>query len=217
MLRLLNPGVNPVGGIHFVDPDTQFAYSKPYRNFEELEDHVKQHRDQNKLPPIESFREVWENWVCNEFGMEDKCCPVTADIERSFEQYVQGAKAYVRRLFSKEKFVKAADAEKRAALCIDCNQNLVNIGHRMSQFYTDRFMLHQTGGKRTSLDAKLYTCKVCTCLLRSKVHYPASEIAASITDTELGQLNRLPKSITTGRPIKCWQAQCVEETRGAAK
>lgn len=217
MLQLINPKVGPVGGIRFVDPDTQFAYDRLYRNFEELEAHVTQHRDQNKLPPIEDFRRVWENWICNEPGMEGKCCPVSADIERSFEQYVAGAKAFVRRAFSKNKLASAIDAEKRAARCADCTQNLANIGHRMSQFYTDKFMLHQTGGKRTSLDSRLYTCKICTCLLRSKVHYPAKEVAASLSDTEVGRLSREPKSISTGQPLRCWQLDCVDEVRDSEK
>lgn len=213
MLRLLNPNVGPVGGIRFIDPDTQFQYNKPYQNFEELEAHVKEFRDQNKLPPIEDFRQVWENWICHEFGMEKNCCPVSADVERTFEQYIAGATSYVRRLFSKEKFVKASDSEKRASRCVDCNQNVANIGHRMSQFYTDRFMLHQTGGKRTSQDKKLFTCKICTCLLRSKVHYPAKEVAASLSDTEVGRLAREPRSLTNGQPLRCWQLDCIEEAK----
>lgn len=213
MLRLLNAQVGPVGGIRFIDPDTQFEYSKPYRNFEELEAHVIDHRTQNKLPLIDDFRQVWENWICHQFGMEDKCCPVDSDIERTFEQYIAGAKAYVRRLFSKEKFVTPQDAEKRAAICVDCNQNLVNIGHRMSQFYTDRFMLHQTGGKKTPLDDKLHTCKICTCLLRSKVHYPAKEVAESLSDTEIGRLSREPRSLKNGQKLRCWQLDALEESR----
>lgn len=213
MLRLLNPNVGPVGGIRFVDPDTKFEYNKPYRTFEDLAAHVKQYRDQNKLLPIEEFRAVWENWICHEFEMEKNCCVVSADIERTFEQYIAGAKAYVRRLFSKEKFVSKEIADRRAGICVDCTQNLHNIGHRMSQFYTDRFMLHQTGGKRTKHDDKLFTCKICTCLLRSKVHYPIKEVAESLSDTEVGRLNREPRSISTGQKLQCWQSVAVEEAR----
>jgi len=213
MLRLKSPHIGPVGGIRFVDPDTKFEYNKEYKTVEELEAHVKEHRDQNKLPPIEDFRQVWENWICYEFEMDAKCCPVAEDIKRSFEQYAAGAKAYVRRLLSKEKFVKQDVAEKRAATCVDCNQNLANIGHRMSQFYTDRFMRHQVGNRFTSLDKQLYTCKICTCLIRSKVHYPSKEVAESLSDTEVGRLTREPRSLSNGQKLRCWQSECVEEAR----
>lgn len=213
MLRLLNPANGPVGGYRFIDPDTNFVYSKAYKTFDELAAHVKVYRDQNKLLPIESFREVWENWICNQFGMEGKCCPVEADIQRSFEQYISGAKAYVRKLISNEKFVSKETAERRAATCVDCNQNLANIGHRMSQFYTDKFMMHQTGGKRTSHDDKLFTCKLCTCLIRSKIHYPSREIAASLTDTDIGRMSREPKSLRNGQPLRCWQLLALEESK----
>lgn len=213
MLRLLTPQVNPVGGLRFVDPDTQYQYNKPYRSFEDLETHVQSHRKQNKLPPIDDFRKVWEHWICHQFGMETKCCEVTADISRTFEQYIQGAKAYVRRMQSSEELVSKETAEKRAATCIDCDQNLVNIGHRMSQFYTDRYMKHQVGKSKTDYDKKLFTCKICTCLLRSKVHYPASEVASSLSDTEVGRLSREPRSLKNGQPLKCWQLTALEETR----
>lgn len=213
MLRLLNPDIGPVGGYRFIDPDTHFVYDKGYSNFEELEKHVSEYRKQNKLSKIEEFRSVWEHWICNEFGMESKCCGVSADIERSFEQYLSGAKAYVRRLLSKSNFVTKEQAEARAAVCVDCDQNLANIGHRMSQMYTDRFMIHQTGGKRTSFDSKLFTCKICTCLLRSKVHYPSKEVAASLSDTEVGKLTRTPRSVSTGHPLKCWQVTALEESK----
>lgn len=143
--------------------------------------------------------------------MEKRCCPVSADIARTFEQYVKGAKAWIRTAFKKEKWVGQQQADQRAAVCADCTQNLVNIGHRMSKFYTDQFMIHQTGGKKTPFDNKLFTCKICTCLLRSKVHYSTEEVAKSLTDTELGQLSRLPKSIVNGQPIRCWQRLAFEE------
>lgn len=213
MLRFLKAEVGPVGGIRFVDPDTNFKYDKSYTTFESLAAHVVEHRKQNKLPPIEDFRTVWENWMCHEFGMEEKCCPVSEEISRTFEQYIAGAKAYVRRIFSKHKLVDASESERRAKVCFECDQNLVNTGHTMAQFYSDRFMRHQTGGKTTSLDKKLFTCKICTCLIRSKVHYPSAEVAVSLSDTEVGRLAREPKSIRTKQKLRCWQLDALEESR----
>lgn len=213
MLRLLNSHTHPVGGIRFVDPDTDFLYNRPYRSFEELASHVEEYREQNKLTPIENLREVWENWVCQEFGMEKKCCPVSEDIKRNFEQYVKGAKAWIRTLLKKDKWVAQEEAERRAAICADCNQNLINIGHRHSQFYSDRFMAYQTGGRKTKNDAKLYTCKVCTCLLKSKVHYQDNEVASSLTDAEVGKLMREPKHLSNNTPLKCWQLEALEKSK----
>lgn len=214
MFKLINPGLVPVGGFHFVDPDSGFEYSKPYRTFEELHDHVKSYRTQNRLHEIEDFRRIWENWICQEFGMEKSCCPVEDNIARNFEQYLSGAKAFVRRKVSSEPLVDQAEAERRAATCVDCTKNQGNMGHRLGQMYTDRFMIHLTKGKRTSLDAKLFTCSVCTCLMRPKVHFPASEVAESLGDTDIGRLHREPKSLTTGKHLHCWQLSCIEDMKG---
>lgn len=213
MLKLLNPHVNPAGGLRFVDPDTDYEYSKPYETFEQLEAHVQEYRKQNKLPPLDEFRQVWENWICQEFGMETRCCPVGEDIKRNFEQYMKGAKAWIRTIFKKEKWVSQEEANRRAAVCVNCNQNLINIGHRMSQFYTDKFMRHQVGNRKTPSDNKLYTCKICTCILRSKVHYNSKEVSDSLTSTEIGRLSYEPKDVSTRRPVKCWQLQTVEENK----
>lgn len=214
MLRLLNSSVGPVGGFRFIDPDNGFSYDRGYRTFEELASHIEEHRKQNKLPPIESLREVWENWICQEFGMEKNCCAVSADISRTFDQYVSGAKALVRRALSSDPFVSPGEAEVRSSICVDCNQNLANIGHRMSQMYSDNWMVHQIGNRATSQDSKLFTCKVCTCLLRAKVHYPDAEVAASLSDTDIGRLHREPKSLRTGQHLDCWQLHSLNATKG---
>lgn len=213
MLKLLNSHTHPVGGIRFIDPDTDFTYNRSYKSFEELEAHVIEYREQNKLPPIDNLREVWENWICQEFGMEGKCAPVGENIKRTFEQYIKGGRAWIRTLLKKDKWVSQEEAEKRAATCADCNQNLVNIGHRHSQFYTDKFMQYQTGGRKTKNDVKLYTCKVCTCLLRSKVHYQDDVVAESLSDTEVGKLMREPKHLSTKAPLRCWQVNSLEKNK----
>lgn len=214
MLRLLNPNVAPVGGYRFVDPDSGFVYTKEYRTFEDLASHVKTYREQNKFLPLDDFRRVWENWICQEFGMERSCCPVEADIARNFEQYLSGAKAFVRRIVSKETLVTQKVAERRASTCVDCDKNQANMGHRMAQLYSDKVMGHMTKGKSTSLDTKLFTCAVCTCILRPKVHFPSKEVAESLSDTDIGRLNREPKSLSTGKHLHCWQLDAVEEVKG---
>lgn len=204
----------PVGGFRFVDPDTKFEFNRQYRTFEELSAHVFEYRKQNKLPEIEEFRKVWEHFICHEFGMEKMCCNVDADIERSFEQYLSGARFFVRKIFKGSEFVSQEIAESRAKVCDDCNQNRVNIGHRMGQMYTDAMMGYMTKGKKTSLDNELKTCNICTCLLRPKVHFPSKEVAESLSDAEVGRLTREPKSLKTGRHLQCWQLAAVEEAKG---
>lgn len=211
MLRLIKPDYAPIGGYRFVDPDTNYPFKQNYPTFEQLEAAIIQYRNNNKLPPIEELRSVWENWMCQQPGMKSKCCGVTAQIARNFEQYMKGALAWVKTAVKKEKFVAQEVAETRAKCCAECNQNVRNIGHSHSQYYTDSWMRSQVGNRTTTKDADLLTCKICTCILRSKVHYADSTVKDSLTATELVQLKRLPKNINTGQPIKCWQVSLGEK------
>jgi len=211
MQKLIHPNIKPLGGYRFKDPDTGFDYNLKYRTFEELEQHVIRYRAQNSLGRIDNFRTVWEAYVCaNTPGMRAKCCDVAENVKRSFEQYWSGAKAFIRSVIKgEEAFVEPDVAEERAKKCIDCNQNVRNIGHHHAQFYSDGFIRRQVGSRKTSVDDKLFTCKVCTCILKGKVHYNNEIVAEALSETELGRLMREPRSNSTGKRLNCWQLRAA--------
>lgn len=207
MKKLIHPDIKPAVGYSFIDPDTHFSYNLKYKDFEELEDHVVRYRSQNNLPRIENFRMVWESYICeNNTLMYGKCCEVDEKIQRNFEQYWSGAKAFIRSVIKgKESFVDRETAEERASICKNCSMNVRNIGHSQGQFYTNKFIQKQVGNRTTSKDKDLYTCKICTCILKGKVHYAPSIVAESLSNAEIGKMMREPRHKKTGQKIKCWQ------------
>jgi hypothetical protein len=209
--KLVSPQIAPIGGFRFVDPDDGYVYNNVYRSFDDLETHVQTYREQNKLPRIPKFREVWEAYVCaNVPGMEGRCCAVEESVKRSFTQFFQGGKAFVKALMQGTgAFVDQLTADRRSSICADCNQNVRNIGHSHSQFYTDKWISSQVGARRSKNHGKLNTCKVCTCILKAKVFYNDEIVADSITNQELVQLTRLPRD-AAGRHLKCWQLTALE-------
>lgn len=214
MLKLVTPGIVPPGGIRFVDPDTGFQYNDRYLTLDALKAHVDLYRKQNHLPPILEFQAVWENWVCQEPLMNGKCCGVSAAIARTFDQYIKGAKAWVRTKLKapSERFVRQDVAEARAKTCVQCKENLQNVGHSHSQLYSNQYMESQIGKRQTSSDGKLFTCRICTCILRAKVHYRSDVIAKSLSANDIAKLQRNPRSIT-GKPIQCWQLTSLEKVK----
>lgn len=213
MQKLIHPNIKPLGGYKFRDPDTGFDYNLKYRTFEELEQHVIRYRAQNNLERIDNFRAVWEAYVCaNTPGMAAKCCDVAENVKRSFEQFWSGAKAYVKAVIQgDEAFVDAEIAEKRAQQCVNCQSNVRNIGHHHAQFYTDNFIRRQIGSRSTSVDDKLRTCRICTCILRAKVHYKDEIVAEALSETELGKLMREPRTLD-GKRFQCWQVTAALES-----
>lgn len=206
MKKFVNPNIAPIGGYVFCDPDTGKHFSYP--SYAELESAVQKYREDKDLPRIAKFRAVWEHYICeNVAGMEGRCCQVAEYIKRSFEQFWQGGKSFVRAAVAgKAAFVDQTTADRRAAICKQCDQNVKNIGHR--NFYTDTAIKQQVGQRRSVHHDDLHTCKICSCILKAKVFYNNKIVAGSITDTELVQLTRRPRD-AAGRPLRCWQLDCM--------
>lgn len=212
MLKLINPALTPVGGFRYVDPDNGFRFEREYSTFSDLEKHVQEYRSQNKLVTIENFREVWENWVCQEPNTEKICCPVSKVVARKFHHYVNAGKILVSAALKKvsARFVRQEIADARAKTCLNCRSNVYRIGHKHAGFYAERWASAQASGRSTQYGDRLFTCQVCTCILKAKVHYKSSDIKKSLSSLEIARLKTEPKSID-GKPLKCWQLEAVEK------
>lgn len=210
MLKFIRQEEVPIGGFGFTDPDTYKVFSPSnYNTFEELEEHVQRYRQQNGLPEIENFREVWQHYVCSNISaMQGKCCPVEANISRNFKQYVSGAKVYIKALFQKEeeKFVDQAEAERRADICLHCPLNQKNYGHSFAQYYTDKMMRKSVGNRKVSKWHLLYTCGGCTCILNSKVWFSDKIVGQSLMREDISKM-RLHNP-------RCWQLESRDKLNG---
>lgn len=214
MLKFIKTTTVPIGGYTFKDPDTGFDFGK-HKTFDSLELHVHTYREQNRLDEISEFRTVWEAYVCSNIPqMRKLCCPVAESVKRKFTQYFSGAKAYIRAAFMQDDaFVDQETADYRASVCGDCTNNVRNIGHSHSQFYTDKFMRAQVGARKTPYDKDLFTCRICTCLNRAKVHYRDDIVADSLKSSEIARMRTTPRSVSTGTPLRCWQLEAVDNVR----
>ena len=213
MKELKQKNKTPPGGWRYTDPDTGFNFRK-YRTIEELVDRVTTYRLHNNLPPIPSLRLIIEHWLCCQPNMEQHCKPTTV-VSRSLRQYLQGAKAAVKIAASGDSaYTTQQEAEARAVICVDCFQNVENKKHSRLGRYTDKYLRSMVGSRRTSLDEQLFSCNLCTCPLRPKVHVTQSIIEEALTRKERGVL-KIPMTSKSGKKFYCWQFKPVTEPQNA--
>lgn len=223
MKRMLTPRVTPPGGWRYVDPDTQFYYGRHYRSLDELLDHVRTYRAQNKHDPISDLRLVVEDWLCCQPAVGRYCKEEPSPAGRTIGHYAQGAKAAVEIAVSKAAasvgiangpFVSLAVAEKRAAICVRCHYNEENESHSRLSRYTDTYVAGIVGNRKTSADGELLSCTICTCALRPKVHISDSIIKSTMKSSDKprfpnGSLGKDEK------PLHCWQVRPIKENDNA--
>ncbi len=92
--------------------------------------------------------------------------------------------------------VQQSTAESRAAICLTCPKNIFpDKGPFVA--WCDSIAEAMTGGRTTSLDAKLGSCDVCSCVIKAKVHYGGD---MHLSDEEKQQL-----------PDYCWMLTEAKE------
>jgi len=172
----------------FKDPDTGHVYKST--TFSSLYTDIIRYRQQNNLEPLEGLREVVENYLCGLPENNGKCQQNT-EMSRSFSQYVQGGIALLKNI-AYRKFASQREAEERAHQCLKCEFNVFpDKGNFLN--YADNIAIMQVGERKTSLDKDLGNCAVCTCVLRSKVHYD-------------GKLNKFSaEELVKLKKVNCWQ------------
>lgn len=208
MKQLLQANFAPPGGWRFVDPDTGFKFKKRYRSLEELVAHVTSYRKQNGLSEIPKLSFVIEDWLCAQPNMAGRCKEVKIP-SRTFAQYVKGAKSAAKMLIQgNDAFVDDEVAEARAALCVKCRHNKKNEQHSKLERYTDKYVKDIVGEKTTSVDEQLFSCEVCTCPLRPKVHISQKIIEESLSKKERRLLSMGLWDIN-GKIFDCWQVKPV--------
>lgn len=209
MKRLKNRKKTPPRGWRFVDPDTGFRFRRRYQSLEELEEHVKRYRRMNNLEPIPHLPEVIQNWLCSHPGMAAHCVETTVK-SRTLRQYLEGAKAAAKvYLQGVNAFVSQEVAESRAEMCSNCKFNKKNEHDNRAQKYTDKYVESLVGDRETGFDENLFSCSVCSCPLRPKVHFDQKIIEDALTREEKEVL-AIPIRGFDGKKFKCWQVKPVK-------
>jgi len=90
-------------------------------------------------------------------------------------------------------FASQEVAEKRALQCSKCKFNVALEDSNAFRQWTNDIAIQCVGQRKTSLDSKLNTCAICSCVLKSKVHI----------DTKLDPFT--PKQVERMKSVNCWQ------------
>lgn len=187
MLRQFKP-FEASASYEFKDPDTGHIYRE--KSLRELYTAIASYRIQNRLDAIEYLKEVVENYMC---CMPENCnkCRMVQNLERSLHAYIKGGVALLKNMMYR-KYATQAVAETRALQCKDCVHNVFpDKGPFMS--WADDIAISQVGDRKVSIEKELGSCEVCTCVLKSKVHFD-------------GTLDKFtPEETAKLKAVKCWQ------------
>lgn len=173
----------------FVDPDTQHKYTAG--NQAELVKQILGYRTQNRLEPIESLDTVLENYWCTLPENTGKCKHFV--LKRGLLQTLKGGISLLVN-FAYDKFVSQEKADARAEICVSCPHNKDVYKGRMTA-WEDMIAEASVGDRKSKYQDKLFTCDVCLCPLRSKIHYGGK---IDLNEEELKQM-----------PDVCWQKKEV--------
>ena len=164
----------------FKDPDTGHVYKASSR--EGLLRQILDYREQNRLPEIESLREVVDHYLCL-LPENAGSCQYETNQKRGFLTYAKGGLMLLKKVFYGEHMMVPQEvAEKRAAICLRCplNRYPEDASRGMVDAWADSVALHSTNDRHTSVDALLHECAACKCVLKAKVFYKGTRTTKTV-------------------------------------
>ena len=153
-------------------------------NFNQLVDAVKRHMEANDVPiPITLEREMNEA-ACLEHP--DQCSDVDPDAERKISLFYLAKKFFTAVISAATQgLVDQSEAERRAAICVECPNNKPTEVVICSGCWSANFVreaAEKLSTRHTSLDNKLDTCSLCQCRNLLKVHVQREAMADKSID-----------------------------------
>lgn len=166
-----------------VPPPPHFRYRHPVSGAEftrnawfQLRDDVTAHTKGNHYPDV-SDEEI-EQQMCENMGadIKERFCIGDGQTVRGglhWKDILQGTATLASFLVAGRPLVEQAEAERRASICAKCPRN-VTFSKPCGGLCEELQSVVKTivGGNGTTLDAKLESCSVCKCHLKSKVWVP---------------------------------------------
>lgn len=192
----------------FKDPDTGFNYEE--RTQKELIQRIVAYRAQNQLAPLERLDLVLPNYWCSLAENRGECevCPPLGKIDRGLWQYIKGGVALVETLtYPKEHLVSIPDADKRAAICVNCKYNVFpdkDAFVRWSDEVAAAVLSKVLKDKRSKYHDLLGNCEVCSCTLKYKVFYKGS---MGLNEDQKRKMQE----------VGCWQPKADEDAKEDTK
>lgn len=165
-MRIFKPLDSPVTW-KLPDPDTGYLHTG--RSLSELVKFIVSYRSQNGLKEIAHLDIVISNYLCSLPENVGKCKSIK--IKRGILQYLKGGVALLENIFYGEaNMVPQEEADRRAAICVDCPCNVFPDRGTFLQ-WTDDMALHAVGDRKSTYHDKLGSCEGCTCVLKSKIFF----------------------------------------------
>lgn len=175
------------------------------KNREDLIQKVTNYELANGHDPTEDLEGDIEDWLCGQPGMERRCLAIV-NRARSVMEYAAGGIAHLKaKVMGERAFVDEQTAARRAKVCLNCPKNTINAKDSRLQLYTDQAMLKDIGERKTPHDKLLYTCEICSCILRAKVHFSREIVLGSISNRVRLRLPNGKIRGKDGKPLTCWQ------------
>lgn len=183
----------------FTDPDLQMLIMR-----------IIQFRHENNLPDIPYIQNVVLHYTMMsnpDYLPHIEWYTPNHEVTVSVKQYALSALAYVKAATHSPDnvLVDAEEAERRAAICVNCPRNIPKINGRTKHdpsFAQSRFA-QLAQGRTTSLDGMLNLCGVCTCMLTAKIHF-TQEFIEDATQQELLRQFTQEYVGVNGKPMQCW-------------
>lgn len=201
--RLQSRGRVPYGGGYTVrDPLTGaslFAVT-----FEQLLAKAVAARKANGLPIGLGFADEVEQWCCD--AQPSECVDVDPEKPKrkrlTLDDVIRGAKVLLSFKLGGSKLVEQEEAERRASICVRCPQNSgysrpCSTCHELADLVRS-----VTGGRRTSLDQKLWVCHCCGCSLQAAVWLTLEDQCKGVNDEQRKEFAYMASS------HNCWK-QCA--------
>jgi len=192
MKELIPTSVVPPGGLTYTQAETKQVILGS--NLNQLIANVTAHRKANTLPVPFNINDEIEVQICEsrpelcrEFSQKAVGHrPITIDMVLRITSTM--IKAGFRR-------VKQAVADKRALVCVGCEDNIIPQGCTGCNSATiKKAVTLITGTSKTEHDSKLDSCKHCGCFNAAQVWFPLKALQATITEDENKSL-----------PDHCWK------------
>lgn len=169
MLKLINASLIPPGGWRYED-EVGGLFKGATVN--QLKGRVKSFREANGK---EFDEKKWEHELCSQLGLGNTQCGEPPPVlPKGRIMGIGDLDAFARTLVAfienGGRTVPQEEAERRAAICVKCPENLKVRG--CIGCFTFVRLMTKTLGKKCSLDKELKSCNICGCTLSAKIHVP---------------------------------------------
>ena len=207
--RVRRPNETPPGGWVWKRGD---VILRDAENFFTLEGRVQAHLIQIGEDPTAATDEIHHCTALHLVAIGQRARVETiGEVRRTAEQFGSGARAAWLTWWKQSPiagllkgkitrgepvFVDQAEANRRAALCVNCPHNVTPASKGWAQKWTDGKMLDAVEGRMTAHHDRLAVCQVCSCELRAAVWWLPDILVASMKG------KRFPLKF----PAFCWKA-----------